>query len=51
VRDKEEMADVYKEENALGEARDVTMAETDITTSTVSVTEIETESGALPTNH
>jgi hypothetical protein len=49
--EEEEMADV-EEEEATGEARDVTMTETEIeiATTTATETETETEAGALATN-
>jgi hypothetical protein len=49
--DEEEMADVDEEE-AAGEARDVTMAETENETATRTTTDIATEieTGALATN-
>ena len=49
--DEEEMADVDQEE-AAGEARDVTMAETETETATRTATDTETEieTGALATN-
>jgi len=46
----EEMADVDKEEEAAGEARDVTMAEIENATRTATGTEPETGTGALATN-
>jgi hypothetical protein len=49
--DAEEMADVDEEE-AAGEASDITMAETktETTTRTATETQTEIETGALPTN-
>jgi hypothetical protein len=44
--DEEEMADVDEEEEAVGGVRDITMAETEISTWTVT----GTETGALDTN-
>ena len=46
------MADVDKEEEAAGEARDITMADTETETAmrTATDTETETETGALGTN-
>jgi len=48
--DQEEIADVDKDEEAVGEARDDTMAETESAIRTATDTETETEMGALPTN-
>jgi len=50
-RDEEEMADKDKEE-AVGEVRDVTMAETETETATRTATDTETEieTGSLATN-
>jgi predicted RNA-binding protein associated with RNAse of E/G family len=51
VGDEEELADVDEEE-AAGEARDVTMAKTETETATRTATAVETEieTGALATN-
>jgi len=48
--DAEEMADVDEEEEGLGEARDVTMAEIETATRSATDTKCETEMGALATN-
>jgi len=48
--DEEEMADVDEEENPAVEARDVMMAETETATRTVTDSEAEIETGALPHN-
>jgi len=48
--DEVEMADVDEEEEAVGLARDVTMAETETAHRTAIDTEDETEAGALATN-
>ena len=48
--DEQEMADVDEEEEAAGEARDVTMAEIETATRTVTDTETETETGTLATH-
>jgi len=48
--DEEEMANIDEEEMTEEEARDATLTETDTATSSVTVTQIETETGALATN-
>ena len=51
VGDEEEMADVDKEEQAIGGARDIAMAETETATRTANDTETEIEMGAVATNY
>jgi len=51
VGDEEETADVDKEVQAIGGARDIAMTDTETATRTANDTETETEMGAAATNY